>query len=105
MLGKKVFFIDMKTREVKEGVVLSRIISQTGYIVNIIVDDGGKHNVENRLVFENKEDADKRLPEVLTIKDSMDAKVEEDRKVLDVMREQVIGKPEYKELADEFFSK
>jgi hypothetical protein len=105
MLGQKLFFIDMKTREIKEGFVLSRIISQSGYIVNIIVDNEGKHNVENRLVFENKEDAEKRLPEVLAIKDSMDAKVEEEKKVLDTMREQVIGKPEFKELADEFFSK
>ena len=103
MLGKKVFFIDMKSREVKEGTVLSEIISQTGYLIEIIVDKDGKHNVERALAFENKEDADKRLPEVLTIKDSMDFKAKETEKVLDIMREQVIGKPEYKEIADEYF--
>lgn len=105
MLGSKVFFIDMKTRDVKEGVVLSVIISQSGYIVNIIVDKDGKHNVENALVFNTKEEAEKRLPEVLTIKESMDAKAKETEKVLDTMRELVIGKPEFKELADEFFGK
>ena len=105
MLGKKVFFIDMKERNVQEGVVLSEIISQSGYFVSIIVNETGKHNVEQLLIFENKEDAEKRLPEVLTIKDSMDSKVEEEKKVLDVMREQVIGKPEFKEIADEFFGK
>jgi len=105
MLGKKVFFIDMKTREVKEGTILSEVISQSGYVVSIIVDKEGKHSVETALIFENKADADKRLPEVLTIKDAMDSKVEEDKKVLDIMREQVIGKPEFKELADEYFGK
>ena len=104
MLGKKVYFIDMKTRAVSEGVILSQIISQSGYLVNIIVDAGGKHSIEKLLVFETKEEAESRLADVLSIKDAMDAKLEEDKKVLDTMREQVIGKPEFKELADEFFS-
>lgn len=105
MLGQKVFFIDMKSRSVKEGVILSEIISQSGYVVHIIVDEEGKHNVESLLIFQSKEDADKRLPEVLAIKDMMDEKAKELEKTLDTMREQVIGKPEHKELADEFFGK
>ena len=105
MLGKKVFFIDMKKREVQEGSVLSVVISQSGYVVDIIVNKEGKHSVESKLVFESKEEADKSLPGVLMIKDAMDDKAKECEKVLDIMREQVIGKPEFKELANEYFSK
>ena len=105
MLGKKVFFIDMKSRDVKEGVVLSQTISQSGHVVSIIISGQSKHNVESKLIFENKEDADKRLPEVLIVKDAMESKAKETEEVLDVMREQVIGKPEHKELADEYFGK
>lgn len=105
MLGNKVFYINMKDKKVGEGVVLSRTISQSGYVVNIVFDEEGKHNIENKLIFENKEEAEKALPGLLVISEAMEEKSKECEKVLDVMREQVIGKPEFKELADEFFSK
>lgn len=103
MLGKTVYFIDMKKRKVGEGVVLSSIISQTGYIVHIIISCGEKKNVESALVFLNKEEAEKRLPDVLKIKDDMDYQMEEFERFLDIKRELVIGKPEFKELAHEYF--
>lgn len=93
----------MKDCVVKEGVVLSSIISQTGYVIHIIFTGTEKKNVESALVFESKDDAEKRLPEVLCIKDDMEKKEKEVKDVLDRMRELVIGKPEFKELADGIF--
>lgn len=103
MLGQTVYFIDMNDGNVKEGVVLSSVISQTGYVVHIIFTGTERKNVESALVFNSKEDADKRLPEVLCIKDDMEQKEKEVANVLDTMRELVIGKPEFKELADGIF--
>ena len=103
MLGKTVYFIDMKSREVGQGIVMSSIISQTGYVVHIIFSGKEKKNVESALVFQSKEEAEKKLPSLLKIKDEMDHKAKECEKVLDKMRELVIGKPEFKELADGFF--
>ena len=103
MLGKEVYFIDMKDRDVKSGIILSYIISQSGYVVHIIFTGLEKKNVESALIFTSKEQADKRLPEVLAIKDDMEKKEKEVANVLDNMRELVIGKPEFKELADGIF--
>ena len=105
MLGKKVYFIDCKARSVKEGVILSHTISQSGYEVNIIFGEGQKHSVENARVFECKEDALEKLPDMLEIKDEMDAIEKESTEKLNEKRVLIIGQPEHKELADELFGK
>lgn len=103
MLGKEVFFIDMNSKDVKQGVVLSSLISQSGYVVHIIFTGTEKKNVESALIFNSKQEAEQRLPVVLKIKDDMEVKEKQVTDELDTLRELVIGKPEYKELADGIF--
>lgn len=104
-LGKEVYFIDQKARKVNSGIVLSALISQSGYDVVIILADGVKRNIETALVFSNPEDAEKRLPDVLAIKDEMDAIEKEANDKLDEKRILVIGKPQHKEIADAIFKR
>lgn len=102
MLGKTVYFCDLKDRVVREGVVLSRIISQSGYIVSIIKSDVRSHTVEQRLIFNEKEKAEEKLPRFLGIKDEMDRREKRHNECMDKMRQRVIGKPELKEIADAY---
>ena len=102
MLGKTVYFCDLKDRMVREGVVLSQIISQSGYVVSIIKSEVRSHTVEQRLIFKEKEKAEERLPMLLSIKDEMDRREKRHNECMDKMRIRVIGKPEYKDIADAY---
>ena len=104
-LGKEVYFIDQKARKVNSGIVLSALISQSGYDIAIIFSEGIKRNIETSLVFWYKEEAEKRLPEVLAIKDEMEAIEKEANDKLDVKRKLAMGEPQHKEIADELFPK
>lgn len=105
MLGKTVFFCDLVDRVVREGVVLSRIISQSGYVVSIIKSEARNHNIESKLIFKSKEQAEEKLPHFLAIKDKMDNIEKKHQETMDKIRIKVIGKPEHKELADAYFKK
>ena len=61
MLGELVYFCDMTERKVKQGYVLTRTISDSGYIVNIVMSNGIKKNVENALIFDKLENAEENL--------------------------------------------
>lgn len=102
MLGKTVYFCDLKDRVVRDGIVLSNIISQSGYIVSIIKSDVRSHTVEQKLIFKDKEKAEERLPFLLSIKDEMDRREKRHTEMMDNMRKRVIGKPELKEIADAY---
>ena len=103
ILGKEVYYIDQKARKVNTGIVLSALISQSGYDVAILLSEGVKRNIETSLVFETQEEAEKRLPEVLAIKDEMEAIEKEANDKLDVKRKLAIGEPQHKEIADGIF--
>lgn len=105
MLGKTVYFCDLMDRVVREGVVLSRIISQSGYVVSVVRSNIKKHNVESKLIFKSKELAEEKLPVFLEIKDKMDSLEKAHEIKMESLRKKVIGKPEFKEVADEFFTK
>lgn len=105
MLGKTVYFCDLMDRVVREGVVLSRIISQSGYVVSVVRSNIKNHNVESKLIFKSKELAEEKLPVFLEIKDKMDSLEKAHEIKMESLRKKVIGKPEFKEVADEFFTK
>lgn len=105
MIGKEVYFIDAKGRCVKKGVVLQMILSQSGYVVYNVLSDGMMHNVERAIIFDTKKQAEEYLPAFLKVKDDMDALSKQMTESLDQMRETVLGKPEFKELADNVFKK
>lgn len=102
-LGKKVYFIDMVNKVVNTGVIMSRIISKSGYVVNIIIDpEIQKHSIEENLVFDNVDKASEKLKEFIVIQDKMELDQKEFLESQKAQRELVIGKPEFKELADEY---
>ena len=105
ILGQEVYFIDQKAHKVNSGVVVSVLVSQSGYDVAILISEGLKRNIETPLIFFEKEDAEKRLPEVLAIKDEMEAIEKEANDKLDEKRKLVIGEPQHKEIADELFGR
>lgn len=103
MIGQEVYFIDAKERCVKQGYVLQIVLSKSGYVVYNIMVNKILHNVERALIFSTKEMADDFLPAFLKIKDKMDELNKETDAKLDEMREGVLGKPEFKELAENVF--
>ena len=105
ILGKEVYYIDQKSRKVNSGIVLSALISQSGYDVAIVLSDGVKRNIETSLVFWNKEEAEEKLPQILAIKDEMEAIEKEANDKLDAKRKLAIGEPQHKEIADAVFPK
>lgn len=105
MIGSEVYFIDAKGRDVKKGVILQIILSQSGYVIYNILADQKMHNVERALIFETKEHADAYIKKFIEVSDKMDALNKQTTDELDAMRETVIGKPEFKELAENVFKK
>ena len=105
MLGSFVYFCDMTERKVKQGYVLTRTISDSGYIVNIVMSNGIKKNIEDALIFDSNKDAEIALVRYLEVKDKMDFLVKKQTEELNKLRKQVIGEPEFKELANELIKK
>ena len=105
MIGSEVYFIDAKGRDVKKGVVLQIILSQSGYVIYNILADGKMHNVERALIFDTKEQADEYIKPFIEVSNKMDALNKQTTDELNAMRESVIGKPEFKELAENVFKK
>lgn len=104
MIGKKVYFIDPKEKKVKSGTIITDTISQSGYEVYIIYGtDGKRESKDLALVFDTEQAANDNLERVLKISDEMEALNKQTDKQLDEMREQLIGKPQFKELANELF--
>jgi len=105
LLGENVFFADLKSKSVKSGVVLSSIVSQSGYVVHIILDEAKvKYSVEKARVFLSQKEAEEYLPNMLSVADEMERLEQANVKLLESLRQKIIGKPEFKELADVVFN-
>lgn len=103
-VGNKVFFCDLKNKKVSSGVLFTTTVSQSGYIVHIVLDDKKqKYNLENNLIFENEQDAINALPNVLDVKEKMEAINKQLTSQLDELRTKLIGKPEVKDVADSIY--
>ena len=102
MLGRFVYFCDLKLRKVRQGYILTRTISESGYAVNVVfVPNEGKANAEDALIFDNEVLANKALKKNLEIKDTMDELLKISDEQLNKLRVKVIGEPQFKEIADE----
>ena len=100
MLGQEVYFCDKKTWGVRKGTVLSHIIGSSGYEMYTIMDDKGISSVETALIFTSEDDAQRKCEQAKPISDTMEKLEKEMIEELNALREQVIGKPQHKELAD-----
>lgn len=105
MLGKSVYFCDKKTWKVGEGIALSHIIGDSGYDAYTVYDGSKTQSVESALIFTSKEDAQKKCEEAKPISDLM-IKIEKEMiEELNALREKVLGKPQFKEVANAIKSK
>lgn len=106
MIGKEVYFVDLKDREIKIGTVVTDIISQSGYEVYVVLGvDGKKYSKDLPLVFETLEEAEEKLQDILKWSDEMEQYQKQTTETLDAMREKIIGKPNFKELANAIYGK
>lgn len=103
MLGKEVYFCDLKDGTVKRGTVLSVSISQSGYEISTILSDNKKHLIEKALIFDNEGSATEKLGVSMDKKAIMERLEKECCDSMNILRKQVIGEPEHKELADAIF--
>ena len=104
MIGKKVYFIDLKLRSVKSGIVITDTISQSGYEVYIVYGtDGKRESKDLALVFDTEKAANDNLERMLKLSDDMEALNKQTEEKLNAMREGLLGKPKFKELANELF--
>ena len=103
MIGKQVYFCDLKDDCVKVGVIYSITVNQAGYKVYNVMYEGKRQSVDESLIFTNEDVALKSLQTILPIKHEMENIQKETEKKLDDLRELIVGKPKYKELSDEIY--
>lgn len=103
MLGKQVYFCDLKEDNVKIGKVYAITVNQAGYRVYNIIYDGKRQAVDEKLVFESEDKALNRLESILPIKHKMEEIRKKSEQEMDDLRELIVGKPSYKELSDEIY--
>lgn len=104
MLGKKVFFCELANGKgvVKTGIVYSEMVSAGGYHKCMIyLPNGVRVGVELPLVFETEQEAQAALAKFLPIHIEMKKIDDENSAKLDALREQIIGKPKFKEVLNE----
>jgi len=101
-LGQKVFYLEAKTKEIKEGILVGEYISANGYWMRSIFDEAlnKKLAIEKAHVHETKEFAEHHRDTVSPFIDDAQAKADEANKYVDEKREHVIGKPIFIELAE-----
>ena len=104
-IGQNVFFLEPKTKSIKEGIVAGIFVTETGYkMINMIVSDNGekkKVRLESAHVHATKELVEFHKDKVSSIIDEAGRIAEEANEKVDALRVQVIGQPIYKELAED----
>ncbi len=100
-LGQKVFYLEAKTKEIREGVLVGSHISESGYwIYNVFNQALNKRlSIEKAHVHETQEFAEHHRDTVSVFIDEAQSKADETNKYVDEKRELVIGKPQFPELA------
>jgi hypothetical protein len=84
-LGQKVFYLEAKTKDIKEGILVGDHISETGYWICQIFNQelNKKLSIEKAHVHETKEFAEHHRDTVSTFIDEAQAKADEANKYVD----------------------
>lgn len=104
VIGKTVWFCDAETKTVKCGVVYHTYLGVGGYIQHTVISNGQKFTLETGRLFETEAAALENLPVFLDISEEMNKANEATLRFLETLREKIIGKPEFKELANEIYN-
>ncbi len=100
-LGQKVFYLEAKTNQIREGVLVGSHISESGYwIYNVYNQKLNKRiSIEKAHVHETLEFAEHHRDSVSPVIAEAELKAKEANEFVDAKREIVIGKPQFSELA------
>lgn len=95
-----VYCFDSKEKKIFKATVVGMQISETGYeLIAVMTNAGKKKFIERAHVHLSETEAQKHKERVTPIMEKLDKEVEEFTKKADAVREDVIGKPEHKDLA------
>lgn len=98
MLGNKIYYIDVASNTVNEGIICGESVNTEGHAVYSIK-DGDMYLVHFKsLCFENKEDAEKALPEAYGLNQEIKQIQIEANKRIDELLVRLHGEPQYKNL-------
>ena len=95
MLGKEIYYVDLDTDQVKKGVINAEMIDTHGYRSYRIQTDKGYTYRIKPYVFTSESDANNRLAKMKPIADEMKRIQKEAQSMIDSLREQINGKPEF----------
>lgn len=105
-LGSNVFCMDPKTKEVYEAKMIGAQISTTGYeICSVLSAKGDKKQLESAHVHKTKKDAQGHVLKVRFPIAEADKIMKDAAARIDVLRFQVIGKPQHEDLANRIMEK
>lgn len=103
IIGKSVFYVDAKNRQVKEGTIVGVNISTTGYVLISILTENEveikKVNIESAHVHLTKDAAEAHLINIAPMLSEADKLTNEAKEKVDALRIDVIGIPCFIELA------
>jgi len=105
-LGSEIFYLEPKTKKIREGILIGANITETGYkIYAILTKDNRKVSFESAHVYASREHAEFHKDNVTPIIEQAELEAKKANEIVDNLRIQVIGKPIYKELADRIMNK
>ena len=99
MLGKTIYYLNFKDRQVGEGVVIEAHISTGGYESYIIQTDKGDVQMESSICYTTREKAESALIRKQPLSDKMNELAKKATAKIDRMRTQLLGEPKLKHLA------
>ena len=98
MIGQSVFYLDFMHERVQEGVCTGAHIGPGGYIIYDLQTPEGACAREKAFVFKEEEDAEQALRLMQPIYQKMKDIQEQAKQKIDALRQDLLGKPEFKEL-------
>lgn len=96
-IGDTVYYLDFKDYCVKQGTLYSMQPTTTGYLAYTIIGDKPEQK-EAAICFETETDALAKLSELTPIAKEIERLAKEAQHSIDMLREQLLGKPTLKEL-------
>lgn len=98
MLGKNIYFLDFKDKNVGEGIVIQEHITNGGYDAYLIRTNTGERQLERSICYKTREKAEKALDKKQPLADKMNAYAKKATSKIDNMRTRLLGKATLKHL-------
>lgn len=96
-IGDTVYYLDFKDYCVKQGIIYSAQPTSTGYLAYTII-NGQPEQKEAAICFDTEDKALAKLSELTPIAKEIERLAKEAQHSIDMLRDQLLGKPTLKEL-------